>query len=310
MKSRILFASAAATALFAAHAQPAFAQEASDEETVEVTGEGELAGEADFSNLDEDEALAELEREIEAQFGILRELFKVEPLTEEQEALLPLAQQMTGHIFPAGTFGTVMKDAMDPMMSMVMSAVASDPRIRLAEVTGVETDDLESLDDTEAQEALDICDPGFPARTDKIGEVMVEMMRRLFDAIEPSYRDAMARALTTRFDESEMREALTLLENPIVAKLAQQAFVVQYDPQMLAAMEQMGPALLQVIPEMMEEFGDLEQQFADEGRNFTELSRAERERAARLLGKSENELDALTPEPQEAEVETEEDTVI
>jgi hypothetical protein len=297
VKPAFLLSSAAALALFA---QPAAAQEAPADGTV---------AEADFSNLDEDEVMDQLRAEIDAEFGVLAELFKVEPLTPEREARLPQAQEMTDLIFPVGTFGAMMKDAMDPMMGMVMTGVASDPRIRLSAVSGVGSDELADLSDEDAQEALDIFDPGFASRTSKLGDVTVEMIGRLFDAIEPTYRDALARAMTGRFDDAELAEALTLMQNPLVAKLAQQSFVVQYDPQMMAVMEQLGPALIEVMPGMMEEFADLEAELADEGRNFTELSRAERQRAARLLGKSENELDALAPEAEQAEEETEDGVI-
>lgn len=293
MKSRHLLAAATALTMFAA---PVCAQDTTDE--------------IDFSNIDQDEALAELRAEIEAEFGILSEFFKADPLTEQQEARLPMARQMTDKVFPVGTFGTMMKDAMDPLMGMVMSAVASEPRVRLAAVTGVDTEALQELTDEEAQEALDIFDPGFAGRTTQIADVTVEMVGRLFDAIEPAYRDAMARALTTRFDDAEMRQALAQLDNPIVTKLAQQAFFVQYDPQMMAIMEQLGPALMEVMPGMMEDFAHLDEQMADEGRVFTQLSAAERKRAARLLGKSESELEALVPVQEELEEEIEEDDVI
>lgn len=284
---------------------PVYWSQDADEEEVDLSGDGEVASEEDFSNLDQDEILAELQAEIDAELGGIMDLFEVAPLTEEQEALLPLAEQMTGHILPEGTFGTIMSDAMDPLMTTIMGAITSNPRIRLSAVTGVDSYDLEELGDDEAQEALDIFDPGFEARTEQMTGMITEMMRRLFDALEPAYRDGMTRALTSRFDEAEMREALTILETPVGAKLAQQSFIVQYDPQMLGVMEQMGPALMQVMPGMMEDFGHLDAALEDDGRRFTELSAAERERAARLLGKSETELEALTPDAVEAADEDE-----
>lgn len=263
-----------------------------------VAQEGEEAEEVFEFPTEEEEAMATLEREMEESFALFGEIFKAEPLTQDQEALMPLANQMVDKIMPVGTFGIAMQDSMEPMMAAIMGAAAENPRFRLSNVTGVDPGELEALDDEQAQEALDIFDPAFAARTDRLSEIIVTMVGELFSAIEPAYRGAYARALTTKFDEAEMTELLAFFEKPVGSKFAQQSFLVQYDPQMLGVMEQMGPAMMQVMPDMMESFKNFDEQFA-EARTFGELSASERERAARLIGKPETELDALQPPAEE-----------
>lgn len=301
MSLKITLSFVGAAALLAAAPASAQREQPLDGEAVDLGEDGEVAESVpDFSiSSEEEEALAELEREINAEFGMLGELFQADPLTEEQEALLPLAQQMTDTIMPVGSFGTVMSETMEPLMTTIMGAVTSDPKFRLAEVTGVTYDDLSELDQDAAQQALDIFDPGYADRTQQMSGVVVNMIGKLFDALEPAYRDAMSRALTTRFEEGEMRELLTFFETPIGAKFAQQSFLVQYDQQMLGVMEQMGPAMMEVMPGMMEEFAAFEMETA-QARSFNELSAVERERAAQLIGKSVNELDALEPADEES----------
>ena len=116
----------------------------------------------------------------------------------------------------------------------------------------------------------------------------------MFDALEPSYREAYARALATRFDEAEMRELLAFFGTPTGGRFARQSLLIHYDPQMLGVMEQMGPAMVELLPSMIENVAALEAEFAAV-RRFGELSAAERARAARLIGKGEAELDALQP---------------
>lgn len=274
-------------------AAPLGAQDTGAEE-VDLAEDGET-GDMSPMEWDEDaEALAAFEREMAESFALFSELFPVEPLTPEQEARLPLAARMAGTIMPEGTFGKVMEESMAPMMGAIMNAVTADPRIRLAEVSGVEAQDLAGLEDAAAQEALDIYDPGFDRRTERMTGLIVDMMGQLFAAIEPAYRDAYARALATRFDEGEMRELLAFFDTPLGGKFARESLLVQYDPQMLAVMEQMGPAMVEILPGMMEGIAALEAEIESE-RRFGELSAAERARAARLIGKSEAELDALQP---------------
>jgi len=267
----------------------------------EPTQDGDEAEMMDFPT-EEEEALQELEREITESFALFGELFQVEPLTPEQEELIPLAQQMTDIILPEGTFGLVMQDSLEPMFDTIMGAMASDPRFRLAEVTGVDSLDLDELEDEAAREALEIFDPEFAMRNEKMGDLVLELVSEMFSAMEPSYRTAYTRALATRFEEQEMRDLLVFFETPLGAKFAVNSFSIQYDPQMLGVMEQMGPAMVEVMPDMMERFSTFEEQFEKE-RKFSELSSAERDRAAQLLGKSVNELEALEPQDNDEIIE-------
>jgi hypothetical protein len=244
---------------------------------------------------EEEEAQKQIEQELAAAFSVFGELFKADPLTPEQEALLPLATQMAGHVMPEGSFRTAMDGVLEPMMNAMMGDPENSPRVRLAEISGVEADDLERLSDEDAQEALDIFDPQFAARTKRTTAAFAGLMGKLMVAIEPSYREGLGRAFARRFDEAEMRELLTFFATPLGAKFAAQSFLVQYDPQIMGFMDAMGPAAAKLVPEMTEEFEAIEAEFGG-SRDFSELSAAERTRAARLIGKSERELDALVPE--------------
>lgn len=257
---------------------------------------------------EEEEAQAQLEQELAEAFSLFGELFKADPLTPEQEALLPLATQMAAHVMPEGSFRTAMDGVLEPMMEVVLGDPENGPRVRLAEISGVTAEDLERLSDEDAQEALDIFDPQFAARTQRTSAAFTGMMGKLMVAIEPAYREGLARAFTHRFEEAEMRELLTFFATPLGAKFAAQSFLVQYDPQIMGFMEAMGPAAAKLMPEMTEEFAAIEAEFGG-SRDFSQLSAAERTRAARLIGKSERELEALVPEVMAEEDEVEDPVV-
>ncbi|MEL7199908.1 MAG: DUF2059 domain-containing protein [Pseudomonadota bacterium] len=286
---------------------PALAQD-QDEETVEFSEEADASSDAEtFEFLtEEEEELAAIQAELTEEFALLGEIFKPEPLTQEQEALLPKAQSMANVIMPEGTLSLALREMMDSMFDIITAAATEDPRTRLSEVSGVELDELSELDDEAAQEALDIFDPQFAERTDQSMVFIVDMMGELFAALEPSYRDAYARALTKRFGDEEMYELLTFFSTPLGEKFAVESFAIQYDPQMLGVMEQMGPAFAEVLPGILEDAEALDAVFEDE-RNFSDLSEAERARASGLLGKSVRELDALQLETQDVSDEDEDD---
>ncbi len=257
---------------------------------------------------EEEEELQTIQKEMSEAFGMFGTLFKAEPLTPEQEALLPLATEMARQIMPEGSFRTAMRETIDPMMTMIMGDLDSDPRVRLAAISGVDKGDLDSLSDADAQEALDIFDPKFAARNERTAKAISAMMGKLLEAVEPAYREGMGRALARRFSEAEMRELLGFFATPTGGKFAAQSFLVQYDPQLIGVVEAMGPAAIKLIPEMTEEFTAIETELGG-SRDFSELSAAERRRAAGLIGKSVQELEALVPEVTEEPLEAEEDPV-
>lgn len=282
---------AASLAALALAAPPLAAQEHG---MAEKTGSENRKEEFQFLT-EEEETQAQLEQELAEAFSMFGELFKADPLTPEQEALLPLAARMAAHVMPDGSFRTAMDGVTEPMMEMMLGDPENSPRVRLAEISGVAAEELERLSDEDAQEALDIFDPQFAARTQRTSEAFTGLMGKLMVAIEPAYREGLGRAFARRFDEAEMRELLTFFATPLGAKFAAQSFLVQYDPQIMGFMEAMGPAAAKLVPEMTAEFAAIEAEFAG-SRDFSELSAAERTRAARLIGKSERELDALVPE--------------
>lgn len=233
------------------------------------------------------------------EFAIFGEFFKAEPLTEEQEAALPLAESMVDKIFPAGTFAIVMEESMQPMFDVIMMAAAPGDRVELSQLTGIEMDELDALDDAAAEEALAIFDPDNAERTEAMGEMVVGLIGDMLQAIEPAYRSGLSRAYATRFSRAEMEELLAFFDTPLGGKFAVQTTLVQYDPQVMGVMEDIGPAMSEVLPKMIVQIAELAEKYPD-ARKFGELSAAERDRAARLLGKSEQELEALQPVEEEA----------
>ncbi|MBV7258440.1 DUF2059 domain-containing protein [Erythrobacter crassostreae] len=282
----LLLAFAAPTALaFALAPASARAQESDPAETEEV-----------FEFQTEEEAEAEaFQQEMTDAFAIFGELFAAEPLTEEQEARLPLAEKMTAVVMPEGTMAEVMQESMEPMMSVIMQMAEGDARTQLTELTGVSAEDLAELSDEDAQAAIDLLDPLVEERNAKMGEVVVNMVTKMFEAMEPAYGEAIARVFAIRFDEAEMEELLVFFDTPLGGKFARESFRLQYDPQMMGVMEAMGPAFGDAIPDMMEEMAAFEQDYP-EGRRFPELSAAEKEQLAGLLDKGVSELESLAPE--------------
>lgn len=277
MKAAVFSAAMAVSAL--ALPQAAMAQDA-DKDFVFQTEE-EAAQEAAIAQMND-------------AFAMFGAFFKADPLSQEQEALLPLATQMAEQMVPEGTLATAMDETMRPMITSIMDMAMGNERGNLAVLTGVDLDEVMALDDDAAEELLGIFDPQFALRNERVSAITFEMIATMMEALEPAYREALARAFTTRFEEAEMVQLLGFFETPLGAKFAKEVVQVQYDPQMMGLMEQMGPAMAAALPTMMEQMAALSKEVGDP-RSFTQLSTAERDRAAHLFGKSVSELEALQP---------------
>lgn len=300
MNTRSLLCAFAAPTALAFALVPASAQAQDDEEAEEVF---------EFQTEDEVEIEA-AQQELNDAFAVFGELFKAEPLTEDQEARLPLAKKMSAAVMPEGTMGEMMQQTIEPVMSAMMMMATGETRTELAKLTGIAEEELAELSDEDAQAALDVLDPLQKERTNEIGNIVLNMISNMFDAMEPAYSEAIARVFAIRFDEAEMEQLLVFFDTPLGGKFALESFRLQYDPQMLGVMEAMGPAMGEIIPEMMEEMAAFEADYP-KGRRFPELSEAEKEQVSGLLDKGVSELEALAPEPASDEEEADaEDAVI
>lgn len=292
MNTRSLLCAFAAPTALAFALVPASAQAQDDEEAEEVF---------EFQTEDEVEIEA-AQQELNDAFAVFGELFKAEPLTEDQEARLPLAKKMSAAVMPEGTMGEMMQQTIEPVMSAMMMMATGETRTELAKLTGIAEEELAELSDEDAQAALDVLDPLQKERTNEIGNIVLNMISNMFDAMEPAYSEAIARVFAIRFDEAEMEQLLVFFDTPLGGKFALESFRLQYDPQMLGVMEAMGPAMGEIIPEMMEEMAAFEADYP-KGRRFPELSEAEKEQVSGLLDKGVSELEALAPEPASDEEE-------
>ncbi|OBX19881.1 hypothetical protein A9995_04830 [Erythrobacter sp. QSSC1-22B] len=235
---------------------------------------------------------AELTRELDELGALFADVFAVEPLSPREEARLPLATRMADHVFPVGSFAMVMEETMGPMMEAMMRPTLDDPAMAVSGFTGLPYDELAALDEDAVEEALDLFDPNHRARNERINQAGITMMGDLLDAIEPAYREGLSRAYATRFEAREMEELIAFFQTPVGGKFAGQSLLVQYDPQMMAMMEQLGPAMGEVMPGMIENIWAIAEAYPD-GRGFGDLGASEKARAARLLGRSQSELEAL-----------------
>ncbi|WP_390477914.1 DUF2059 domain-containing protein [Altererythrobacter sp. MTPC7] len=215
--------------------------------------------------------------------------FQAEPLTAEQEALLPLANEVVAKLVPEGFYEQLMVDVLDTTMRPMLSMFSGPDFVVMGSVYLDEG--MPELTDEQMAELAATLDPAYSRRADVMIEAMTGGMGEMFAAMEGPMRDGMARYYATRFTGPQLGEIKAFFETPTGALYARESMAMAADPQFMSS-------IMGSVPGMMGQMGDFEARMeaamADipEPRGFDDLSAEERTRAASLLGISVPELQA------------------
>lgn len=218
-----------------------------------------------------------------------------EPLTPEQEAVLPMAREVVAQIFPEGTYARMMSETMKPMMDTIMGSFMDLPRNQIVTLTGLYGEDFSRLDETQVDQAMAILDPAFDPRSKAIADVTLTLVSDVMTEIEPAYRAGLARAYAVRFTEAELADLKRYFSTPTGSKYARESMLIYADPQVMAAMNELMPAIMGTVPQMLERMQAINAEFP-EPRRFSQLTDREQAQLAELLGVSLEELSAAEPE--------------
>ncbi|MEO1647951.1 MAG: DUF2059 domain-containing protein [Pseudomonadota bacterium] len=247
----------------------------------------------------------ELQKELDAVGDLFGDMFgTAEPLTDEQEARVPMAQQVVLKLFPEGTYSKMMEETMAPMMEGLLGSIAGSPAVTLLELTGLAPSQLNTVEEANLAEAVALLDPNASARNAEIGDTMMTLITDIVVQIEPSYRAGLARAYAVRFTEAELTDLNTYFGTPVGQKYAAESFLIFADPQVMSSMNEMMPAVMEAMPAMMGDIGGIAEKYP-KGRTFSALSADEQNQLAALLGTTLEDLAAAEPEATEVSEEEE-----
>ena len=223
-----------------------------------------------------------------AMFG---QMFKVEPLTDEQQARLPLAQTIVAKIMPDGTMREMFDGMMGGMFGELMTAGAeAEPASTfIANQLGLYGEEI-SLSDEQATEIANMLDPARNERKAKEAEMMPQVIGEVMTTMEPTMRKAMAELYAIYFNDAELADIGTFFSTPSGTAYARKSFTMASDKRIVAAS-------MESLPQMMEQFGAIEAKMkaatADlpASRSFAELTAQEKARVAKLTGFSVDDLE-------------------
>ncbi len=217
-------------------------------------------------------------------------LFTKEPLTPEQEARLPAAQQLVAKIIPEGTMGEMMDKIMGGALGSMLTGTTNVATTALARHIGSEAFGSD-LTEEEAGELASLFDPAWKERQEAEAGLFPAMMKDVMALIEPSMRKAMSELYAIRFTSGELAQIDAFFSTGTGAKYARESFLMASDPRIMASS-------MEAMPALMGSIGDMEKRMAESVadlpavRSFADLSPEERAKVAEMTGLTVEEIEA------------------
>lgn len=201
-----------------------------------------------------------------------------------------LATRTVDFVFPSGTYARIMNTTMDALMDNIMDSVTAMPIRDLAALGGIDKAKLDELGPGTMREMMLILDPAFEERMKLSTRAMMSEMTTLMTQVEPSIRDGLASAYSSRFDARQLAELNAFFATPTGRAYAEQSMVIFTDKAVMAKMQEFMPAMMKQMPAIIEKVGVATAKLPAP-RKVEDLSKAERGKLAELIGVPEDKLD-------------------
>lgn len=197
------------------------------------------------------------------------------------------ARQTVDYVFPLGTYARLMNGTLDKMMDSIMDSTMKLPLKQLAGLSGVNTEDL---GEASMAEIMEIYDPAFKQRMQVSTRTMMSEMIPLMTQVEPDIREGLTQAYAGRYTAAQLAELNAFFATPTGRAYAADSYLVMMSPEVMAKMQSFVPKLMEQMPAIVEKVKAASAGLP-EPRAYSDLSKAEKARLAKLLGVSEAQLE-------------------
>lgn len=214
--------------------------------------------------------------------GMMRSLFKVEPLTAEQRARLPQAEGVIARMMPPGTLQQIMGGMFDKFLGPIMNMAGEPGSAEIASELGIADEDFD-IADADAARIAAIIDPAWKERRTLEARAVQDAMSTMMTAMEPSMRKGMAEAYAATFTSAELTDVDRFFATPSGAAFARKSYALASDPRIMAAAMEGIPAVLAGMKDMESAAANATAKLPAR-RSYADLTPAQRAEIARIAG--------------------------
>ena len=196
---------------------------------------------------------------------------------------LASATRIAGALLPDGTYRKMMGGTLDRMMSGMVDQMGNLPMREILIAAGMDENDVPKIAPDAMKQVMAITDPNFKQRMDIGMKAMMGSMVDMMSKYEPAVREGLSEAYARRFTVAQLGDLERFFATPSGKEYAAQSMLVYTDPAVMDRMMAMMPDMMKEMPKMI---GAMIEATKDlpKPRKYTDLTKAERERIAALLG--------------------------
>lgn len=202
---------------------------------------------------------------------------------------LAAAQPVVAKLFPEGTYKRLMGATFDKIIADSMDAAMDLPASQMAQLGGLDPETAAKIDKATVAEMMEITDPHYRERTQAGMKAMMGAMTTVMIEMEPDIRAALTRTYARKFTVAQLSELDRFFSTPTGSVYAAESMALQMDPEMMAEMQALTPKILAQMPKMLEA-GKAATAHLPPPRKIEDLTPAERERLAEMLGIEQDDL--------------------
>jgi hypothetical protein len=224
------------------------------------------------------------------------------PVAASQVAPLPstadlaLGRDIAAKLVPDGIYQKLMDGMMSKMMGGMTDQMTAMPLAPFLRAAGMAPADTAKLGQATIKQIMDIVDPAYQQRMQIMMPTMMQEMGKVMTQFEPQMREGLAEAYAVHFTSAQLADIDHFFNTPSGNAFAAQNMTIATDPAVMQKMQAFMPKLFEAMPAIMQKV-----MAATAGlpkpKTAKDLSAADREKLAKLLGIDTEKLNQAAKEP-------------
>jgi hypothetical protein len=198
-------------------------------------------------------------------------------------APMSLAAEIAGKLFPDGTYRKMLGPSMTQMMSGMTDNMVMMPMGPLLKAAGLPEEEAAKFDKSTMAEIMAVADPYYKERMQRGVDAMFGAMIPMFEKLEPDIRSGLATSLGNRFTPAQLAELQTFFATSTGNSFASQQMLLFMDPAVMGKIQAAMPQIMAEMPTMITAMTEATKDLP-KAKTYKDLTRAERDRLAKLLG--------------------------
>ncbi|MBB6427040.1 DUF2059 domain-containing protein [Sphingopyxis sp. JAI128] len=192
---------------------------------------------------------AKMEREMDEAIALIEKMFDTGDLPPVDPARLALAQKAMGALVPSGSLERMMDNLYGKMFKTLMGEFGGQSDMMLSIKTGVESDQIATLDEATKAKVSDMFDPYRKEREEQITKVVKPLISEVLADMEPPMREGLAKAYARKFTEAQLTDLNGFLATPTGTLYANEWMALQADPEVMLS-------IIKAVPPLITKFVD------------------------------------------------------